>query len=84
MDLSINAMGQSLKIPGKYTYSRGALVITDMEVPTMLSAAISQSPFAQGAEFPKDIRATVTYKNEQEIVINGKTMIDGAYKKSAK
>lgn len=80
----IEAMGQGLEIPGKYTYSRGELKITDLTVPPMIAAMMKQSPMAQGADFPTDLRATVTYKNSTEIVINGKTAIDGAYKSENK
>lgn len=73
-------MGQSIEIPGKYTYARGELKISDLTVPPMLAAMMKQSPMAQGADFPTEMRATVTYKNATEIVINGKTAIDGAYK----
>ncbi|QYK54483.1 MAG: hypothetical protein KF824_06180 [Fimbriimonadaceae bacterium] len=76
----IEAMGQSMEIPGKYTYSRGELKITELTIPPMLAVMMKQAPVSQDVQIPTEMRATVTYKNATEIVINGKTAIDGAYK----
>lgn len=79
--IRIQAFGQSADLTGNYSKDLNRLKIEQIKLPETLEGARTRLGGRALSELPDNIDATISFKNENEMVISGHKLIDGSYKR---
>ncbi len=81
---SVEMFGQSVAISGNYTREGNRLKIKDLELPGSKDMAKMLAPKIASINLEVGVDAMVNFKNDDEMILTGDKLVDGAYRRVTK